>query len=61
MVTLEMNEEEAKLMLNVLDRYHLHLEVEVKRTDRREFRDALKDRESKLKALIDRVRALVKE
>jgi len=61
MVSLEMNDEEAKLMLNVLERYHSHLEVEVKRTDRREFRDALKERESKLVALIGRVKALVKE
>ena len=34
MVTLEMNDEEAKLMLNVLERYHSHLEVEVRRTDK---------------------------
>lgn len=61
MVTLEMNDEEAKLLLSVLDRYHLHLEVEVRRTDRREFREALKEREAKLRALIGRVKALVKE
>lgn len=61
MVSLEMNDEEAKLMLNVLERYHSHLEVEVKRTDRREFRDALKEREGKLTALIGRVKSLVKE
>ncbi len=61
MITLEMNEEESKLLLNVLERYHSHLEVEVKRTDRREFREALKDREGKLKALIGKVKALVKE
>ena len=61
MITLEMNEEESKLLLNVLERYLSHLEVEVKRTDRREFREALKDREGKLKALIGKVKALVKE
>lgn len=61
MIILEMNEEESKLLLNVLERYHSHLEVEVKRTDRREFREALKDREGKLKALIGKVKALVKE
>ncbi len=60
MVTLEMNDEEAKLMLNVLERYHSHLEVEVRRTDKREFRDALKERESKLIALIEKVRSLAK-
>ena len=61
MIILEMNEEESQLLLNVLERYHSHLEVEVKRTDRREFREALKDREGKLKALIGKVKALVKE
>ncbi len=60
MVTLEMNDEEAKLMLNVLERYHSHLEVEVKRTDKREFRDALKEREGKLIALIGKVRSIAK-
>ena len=61
MVTLEMNDEESKLLLNVLERYYSHLEVEVKRTDRREFREALKEREANLKELIARVRSLVKE
>jgi hypothetical protein len=58
MANLEMNDEEAKLLLNVLERYHSHLEVEVKRTDRREFRDALKERESRLTALIGKVKAI---
>lgn len=61
MVSLEMNNEEVKLLLNVLERYHSHLEVEVKRTDRREFREALKEREAKLVALIGKVKALAKE
>ncbi len=60
MVTLEMNDEEAKVMLNVLERYHSHLEVEVRRTDKREFREALKERESKLIALIEKVRSIAK-
>jgi hypothetical protein len=60
MVTLEMNDEEAKLLLNVLERYHSHLEVEIVRTNRREFRDALKEREKQLKAIIEKVRALIK-
>jgi hypothetical protein len=58
MANLEMNEEETKLLLNVLERYHSHLEVEVKRTDRREFRDALKERENRLTALIGKVKAV---
>ena len=61
MVSLEMNDEEVKLLLNVLERYHSHLEVEVKRTDRREFREALKEREKKLSDLVGKVKTLVKE
>lgn len=59
MITCEMNDDEAKLMLNVLERYHSHLEVEIVRTNRREFRDALKEREKQLKTLIEKVKKLV--
>ncbi len=60
MVTCEMSDDEAKLLLNVLERYHSHLEVEIVRTNRREFRDALKDREKQLKTLIEKVKPLIK-
>ncbi len=60
MVKLEMSDEESKLLLNVLERYHSHLEVEIVRTNRREFRDALKEREKQLKTLIEKLKALVK-
>ncbi len=60
MVTCDMDDDEAKLLLNVLERYHSHLEVEIVRTNRREFREALKEREKQLKALLDKVKALVK-
>jgi len=60
MVKLEMSDEESKLLLNVLERYHSHLEVEIVRTNRREFRDALKEREKQLKTLIERLKTLVK-
>jgi hypothetical protein len=60
MVTCEMNEDEAKLLLNVLERYYSHLEVEIVRTSRREFRDALKEREKQLKTLIEKVKSLIK-
>ena len=43
MVNLEMSDEEAKLLSNVLERYDSHLEVEIVKTHRREFRDALKE------------------
>ncbi|HOW54742.1 MAG TPA: hypothetical protein PLR60_08800 [Syntrophorhabdaceae bacterium] len=60
MVSFEMNDEESKLLLNVLERYHSHLEVEIVRTNRREFRDALKEREKQLKGLIERMKKIVK-
>ena len=59
MVTCEMNDDEAKLLLNVLERYYSHLEVEIVRTNRREFREALKEREKQLKALIEKVKSLI--
>ncbi|MEN6617672.1 MAG: hypothetical protein ABFD12_14035 [Syntrophorhabdus sp.] len=60
MPSLEMNDEETKLLLNVLERYHSHLEVEIARTDRREFREALNERERQLKSVMNKVKALVK-
>ncbi len=59
MAKFEMSDEESKLLLNVLERYHSHLEVEIVRTNRREFRDALKEREKQLKGLIERLKAVV--
>ena len=59
MVNLEMSDEEAKLLSNVLERYDSHLEVEIVRTHMREFRDALKERQKILKTLIERLKKLV--
>jgi hypothetical protein len=59
MVTLEMSDEVAKLLNNVLERYDSHLEVEIVRTHRREFRDALKERQKMLKTLIERLKKLL--
>ena len=60
MINFELNDEEGKLLLNVLENYRLHLEVEINRTYRREFRQALKDREKSLLEVIERLRGLVK-
>ncbi|HEY3275368.1 MAG TPA: hypothetical protein VGJ94_02015 [Syntrophorhabdaceae bacterium] len=60
MVNFELNDEEAKLLLNVLENYHQHLEVEINRTHRREFRDALKEREKSLSSVIERLGGIVK-
>ena len=60
MVNFELSSEEAKLTLNVLENYLLHLEVEINRTHRREFRDALKEREKALQTVTERLRQLAK-
>ena len=59
MINIGMNEEEAKFLLNVLERYNSHLEIEIVRTHHREFKEALKECESILKALIDRLKKLL--
>jgi hypothetical protein len=56
MVNLELSEDEAKVLQNVLENYHSHLDVEIHRTYKREFRDALKEREKFLAAIIERLR-----
>jgi hypothetical protein len=58
MINFELNEDEAKVLLSVLENYRLHLEVEIKRTYRREFRDALKEREKSLTTVIERLRQI---
>ena len=56
MVNLELSEDEAKVLQNILDNYHSHLDVEIHRTYKREFRDALKEREKFLANIIERLR-----
>ena len=59
MITLEMNEEEATILKNVLENYHSHLEVEIVRTHRKEFKNALKEKEKTLNLIIERLRGLL--
>jgi hypothetical protein len=54
MINLEMNKDEANIMVSVIERYLYHLQVEIIHTDKRDFRDALKERERFLKDMIDR-------
>ncbi len=56
MVTLEMTDEEAKLLHHALETYLSHLRVEVVGTYRREFREALKEREKALEAVFQRLK-----
>lgn len=61
MINIELNKEEADILITVIERYLYHLQVEIIHTDRREFRDALKKRENFLKDIIDRFKTKVSE
>ena len=55
MISFQMTAEEAKMVQGVIERYLYHLQTEIIHTDRREFREALKEREKFLKGIIDRL------
>lgn len=56
MTNVELTPEEAKLLLEVLERYYPALRIEVVNTDDREFRRALKAREAFMKDMITRLK-----
>ena len=51
MIQLQLDDEETKVLRSVLENYTAHLEVEVHRTERRDFREALQGREKVLHEL----------
>jgi hypothetical protein len=55
MIQLQLNDEEVKVLRSVLGNYTAHLEVEVHRTEKRDFREALQRREKVLHELIERL------
>jgi hypothetical protein len=55
MTTLELTQEEAEILRRVLETYVSDLRMEVADTDRQEFRERLKAKESILKELIQRL------
>lgn len=59
MVRFEMTKDEAGIVQSVIERYLYHLQVEIIHTDRREYREALKQRESFLKEIIDRLKTSI--
>jgi aspartyl/asparaginyl-tRNA synthetase len=61
MITFEMTKDEANIVQNVIERYLYHLQVEIMHTDKRDFRDALKQREKFLKDIIDRMKTKIAE
>ncbi len=56
MIKLELSDDEAKILQNVVENYYSHLEVEIHRTYKREFREALKERERFLLSIVERLR-----
>jgi hypothetical protein len=61
MITFEMTKDEANIVQNVIERYLYHLQVEIMHTDKRDFREALKQREKFLKDIIDRMKTKIAE
>jgi hypothetical protein len=57
MSTLELTHEEERQLLEILERYYPSLRIEVVNTDDREFRRALKQRETFMKDFITRLKA----
>ena len=55
MVRLELSDDEAKVLGNVIENYRVHLEVEIHRTERKEFREALEKREKFLHEFLKRL------
>jgi hypothetical protein len=56
MISLQLSEDEAKTLQSIIENYYSHLEVEIHRTYKREFREALKEREKFLVGVIERLR-----
>jgi hypothetical protein len=59
MIGFQMTVDEAKVVQGVIERYLYHLQTEIIHTDRREFREALKERENFLKGIIDRLKTAI--
>ena len=55
MTTIQVSDQEAVLLHSILQNSFRELEVEIVHTDRREFKDYLKSRESLLRRLIEEV------
>lgn len=59
MCRITMTPEEERELLLVLERYLPELETEMAATDSKEFRDALKERETFMIALIKRLKEVI--
>ena len=57
MINLELTDQEADALSDILMYYNSELHTEIAHTDRREFRSSLKDREALVKRLLERLSA----
>ena len=57
MSKLNLTPEEEQKLLEILERYYPMLRIEIVNTDDREFRRSLKERETFMKELIERLKA----
>jgi hypothetical protein len=60
MLAMELTPEEAKVLLEILERYFPELRREVVNTDDREYRRSLKVTEQYMKQFIDRLKEMQK-
>jgi len=60
-MSLEMTNDEAETVQNMLERYAHHLQAEIMHTDKRGFRDAMKQRAKFLDEIIDRLKTKIRE
>ncbi len=57
MLTISLNDRERDVLRHALDYYISELRMEVAGTDRKDFRDQLKDEEEMLKSIRERLQA----
>jgi hypothetical protein len=55
---IELTDQEAELLRNVLEEYVSDLRMEVSNTDNMDFREALKEKERILRGLVERLQRL---
>jgi len=57
MITLKLNDEEAMILYNIVESFLENLRVEVLHTDRREYREMLKQQEITVKKILEELEA----
>lgn len=57
MIQLDVSAEERDLLIDILDSAHSELRMEIADTDRKDFRDMLKERKAVIDKVLDALRA----